>query len=85
MFVHALCVLKMGEELTCSYMDINDSTAYKNRQELFARKWKFECDCQLCKLDAKGFAGRKQREDIMKRYTKLHKEMYLMLSAQINN
>ena len=48
MFVHAVCDLKEGEEITLTYCEPN--TSLKERIKML-KSWKVTCDCRLCKLD----------------------------------
>jgi hypothetical protein len=49
MMLRARCDLKKGDELTLEY--VKPLGTYEERNAAFIRKWGFQCDCCLCRLD----------------------------------
>jgi hypothetical protein len=49
MMIRTVIDLKKGDEVTVKYLPPMDT--YEKRHHVFTKKWGFQCECRLCKLD----------------------------------
>uniref|UniRef100_A0AC35F0H7 SET domain-containing protein n=1 Tax=Panagrolaimus sp. PS1159 TaxID=55785 RepID=A0AC35F0H7_9BILA len=70
MVIHATMDIKKGDEICLSYK--SPMLNFTVRKEKFEKSWKFKCECQLCKIDAKdkNCSKRNQMVDEFEAYVK---------------